>query len=267
MAGGMSLQRVRRRSGEARAVTGRNFRALGYKHWIGFAAGFLEPLLYLFAFHVGVARLVGDLTLPDGRSVPYAVFVAPGMLGASVMNGVLVESNFNFYRKMRVTRLYDSVLSTSMDPMSLALGELYWAVIRGSIYSMAFLVIMVGMDYTTAGLALLAFPASLLIAFSFGAIGLALSTLVRSWRNFEIIATAQFALFLFSGTFVPVEAYPAFWRSLAQLSPLYHAVGLLRSITTAAFGLHTALNVVVLIGALVVGLRLTSTRLTRVLRR
>jgi lipooligosaccharide transport system permease protein len=150
------------------------------------------------------------------------------------MSGALAETTFNFFGKMKFMKLYDGVLATPVRPMEVALGELMWAMVRGSLYSAAFLVIMVVMGLTSAGWALLAFPASLLVGLSFGGLGMMLSTFLTSWQDFDVMGTVQFALFLFSGTFAPVSSYPEAVRLLIEATPLYHAVELIRGLTTGS---------------------------------
>ncbi len=220
-----------RRSG---SVTRRNLAALRSAYWIVVISGFFEPLLYLFSIGIGVGRLVGTLPLPDGRLVPYAQFVAPAMLASSAMTGALAESTFNFFGKMRYVRLYDGILATPVRPMEVAIGELLWAMARGALYSAAFLGVMVAMGLTKPLWALAAFPATLLVGFAFGGLGMALSTFMRSWQDFDVMGTIQFALFLFSGTFAPVGSYPAGLRALIEATPLYHGVELIRGITTGS---------------------------------
>src|SRR3954453_9088510 len=89
------------------AVAERNVATLRSAYWFVMATGFLEPVLYLFSIGVGVGALVGDLTLPDGRVVTYATFVAPAMLASSAMTGALAETTFNFFGKMKFQRLYE----------------------------------------------------------------------------------------------------------------------------------------------------------------
>lgn len=245
----------------AGSVAHRNVAALRSAYWLVVVSGFFEPLLYLFSIGVGVGALVGDVTLPGGEVVAYPAFVAPSMLAASAMSGALSESTFNFFAKMKYMRLYDAVLATPVRPMEVAFGELLWAMARGALYSAAFLAIMVAMGLTTAGWALVALPASLLVGFSFGGLGMALSTYMRSWQDFDLMATVQFALFLFSGTFVPVADYPTVLALLVQATPLYHAVELIRGLTTgtAQWGLlgHVAyLAVMTAFGVAVAGRRM-----------
>ena len=247
------------------SVAERNVTALRSAYWIVLISGFIEPVLYLLSIGVGVGALVGDLTLPDGQVVSYASFVAPAMLAASAMNGALAETTFNFFGKMKYMKLYDAMLATPVRPFEIALGELGWAMIRGAVYSGAFLVVMVVMDLISEGRALAAFPATVLIGFAFGAVGMALSTFMRSWQNFDLMFAAQFALFLFSGTFMPVEAYPAAVRWLVEVSPLYQSVSLVRGISMGVFGWAQIGNILYLSLAFVVGLAVAARRMGRLL--
>ncbi len=239
----------------------RNVATLRSAYWVVMATGFLEPIFYLLSIGVGVGALVGDLTLADGRVVEYAAFVAPAMLASSAMTGALSETTFNFFGKMKFMKLYDGILATPVRPMEIALGELAWAMIRGAIYSAAFLVVMLVMGLTSPGPAAVAFAASVLVGFAFGAVGMALSTFMRSWQDFDLVVAVQFALFLFSGTFVPAEAYPSVLRWIVEVTPLYRAVDLIRGITTGGWGGLQVLDVFYLVALFAVGVVVASRRM------
>ncbi|WP_229072193.1 ABC transporter permease [Actinoplanes sp. DH11] len=258
----LSFEGMGRRSA---SVAERNVAALGSAYWLVMLGGFLEPVLYLFSIGVGVGKLIGDITLPGGEVVDYATFVAPAMLAASAMSGALSETTFNFFGKMKFMRLYDGMLATPVRPIEIALGELGWAMIRGNIYSAAFLVIMVAMDLTTPARALAAFPATVLVGFAFGAAGMATATLIRSWQDFDLIGSAQFALFLFSGTFVPATAYPEVVRWLVEVTPLYRSVDLVRGITTGTVGWIQVVDVLYLLVLTALGLTVAGRRMGRLL--
>lgn len=246
------------------SVAERNVTALRSLYWLVLVSGFLEPLLYLLAIGVGVGSLIGALTLPDGRVVEYATFVAPAMLASSAMNGALAEA-FNFFGRMKYQKLYDAVLATPVRPFEIALGELCWAMVRGTLYSAAFLAVMVAMGLTTAARAFAAFPAAVLAGFAFGALGMAMATFMRSWQDFDLMGSVQFALFLFSGTFVPAESYPAILRWLVEATPLYRSVDLMRGIALGSTGWVQALDVAYLIGMAVFGLWLAGRRMEQLL--
>lgn len=253
----------------AGAVTERNitaFRAGGTYWWL-VLSGFAEPLLYLFAIGWGVGALVGDMSLPDGRTVPYLTFLAPALLAAAAMNGAIAESTMNFFAKMKFAKLYDSVLNTPVTPVEIAFGELGWAMMRGSMYSGAFLVLMAVMDLTSPLLALLAFPAALLVGFAFGGLGLALATIMRTWQDFDYMGIVQFALFLFSGTFVPVSSYPVVLQVVVQLTPLYHGVALIRGIVLDELSWGLWWSVLYLVVVTLGGLTIAARRMRKLLRK
>ncbi|WBB66985.1 ABC transporter permease [Micromonospora sp. WMMD812] len=249
------------------SVAERNVAALKSVYWLLLVSGFVEPLLYLLSIGVGVGALVGDLTLPGGEVVTYAAFVAPAMLASSAMTGALAETTFNFFGKMKYMKLYDGVIATPVQPFEIALGELGWAMLRGSAYSAAFLVVMAAMDLTTVGRAVTAFPAAVLVGFAFGALGMALSTFMRSWQDFDLMGSAQFTLFLFSGTFVPAEAYPVVLRWVVEVTPLYRSVHLIRGVSLGTAGWAWLLDVLYLVAVMALGLLVASRRMGRLLYR
>jgi lipooligosaccharide transport system permease protein len=259
------LLAVRDSGRRAESVVNRNVATLSSAYWIVVVGGFAEPVLYLFSIGLGVGKLIGDLPLPDGRTVPYAQFVAPAMLASSAMAGALSETTFNFFGKMKFMRLYDGWLATPIRPMEVALGELAWAMLRGSVYAAAFLVLMASLDLTSWPRAAAAFPAAVLVGFAFGGLGMAVSTYLRSWQEFDLITAVQFALFLFSGTFVPATAYPAVVRWVIEATPLYRSVDLIRGISTGGVGWVQAVDVVYLLVVLAAGLWMAGRRMERLL--
>ncbi|MFI7663314.1 ABC transporter permease [Micromonospora parva] len=247
------------------SVLGRNVAALKSVYWLLLLSGFVEPLLYLLSIGVGVGALVGDLPLPDGRLVSYAEFVAPAMLAASAMTGALAETTFNFFGKMKYMKLYDGMIATPVRPFEIAVGELGWAMLRGGAYSAAFLGVMVALGLTSVARALTAFPAAVLVGFAFGALGMTIATLMRSWQDFDLMGSAQFTLFLFSGTFVPAQAYPTVLHWLVEITPLYRSVHLIRGVTLGSGGWLWLLDVLYLLAMVVLGLLVASRRMARLL--
>jgi lipooligosaccharide transport system permease protein len=249
------------------SVAERNVAALKSAYWLVLLSGFLEPLLYLLSIGVGVGALVGTLTLPSGQVIGYAAFVAPAMLASSAMTGALSETTFNFFGKMKFMKLYDGMLATPVRPMEIALGELGWAMVRGSLYSAAFLVVMVVMRLTSVAHALAAFPATILVGFAFGALGMTLSTFMRTWQDFDLMFSVQFTLFLFSGTFIPAEAYPSILRRVVEVTPLYRSVHLIRGITTGTLGWSQLVDLGYLVAVAALGLTVAGRRMERLLCR
>lgn len=234
-----------------------------YRHaWLPFITGFLEPVLYLFSIGVGLGGLIGRI---DG--VDYASYVAPAMLASSAMNGAVFDSTFGVYFKLRFTKLYDAVLATPLRPRDIAVGEISWALIRGLIYAAAFLVVMTIAGYVHSAQAILALPAATLIGFSFASVAMAATTYMTSWQDFDYITLATLPLFLFSATFYPLSTYPPALRIVAQLSPLYHGVALIRGCTLGTTGVSALAHTGYLLVLGLAGVAMTTRRLDRLLLR
>ena len=239
-----------------------------YRHaWMVLLSGAVEPLFYLFAIGIGVGGLVGDVSTGAMDDVPYAVFVAPALLAASAMNGAIYESTFNIFFKLRYAKTYDAMLTTPMEPRDIALGEIVWCQLRGLLYAVGFIAVMLalGLAPSLTG-ALLAVPAAVLIGFAFGAVGTAAATLIRSWQDMDLVQFVTLPLFLFSATFFPLEVYPAALRPLVQLSPLYHGVELLRSLTLGGVDAGVLVNIGYLVVMTAVGMVAAGRRIERLLR-
>jgi lipooligosaccharide transport system permease protein len=187
------------------------------------------------------------------------------MLASSAMTGALSETTFNFFGKMKFMKLYDGILATPVRPIEIALGELAWAMLRGNIYAAAFLVVMVVMGLTPASLAVVAFGATMLVGFAFGGAGMALSTFMRSWQDFDLMVSAQYALFLFSGTFVPAQAYPSVLRWVVEVTPLYRSVDLVRGVTTGSWSWIQLVDVAYLLALFALGLAVAGRRMGKLL--
>jgi lipooligosaccharide transport system permease protein len=236
------------------------------RSWKMFVTGFLEPLFYLLSIGVGVGKLVHAFQI-NGHSIPYAEFVAPGMLAASAFNGSLIDSTFNVFFKLRYEKLYDQMLVTPLRTTDIALGEILWSQLRGACYSAAFLLIMWALGLVHSWWAVLALPATLLIGFAFAAVCMGLTTWMTTWQDFDKITLVQLPLFLFSGTFFPVTAFHGVLRWVVECTPLYRGVVLCRELTTGALSWASAVSVVYLVvmgllGLLVVRRRLDSLLLT-----
>jgi lipooligosaccharide transport system permease protein len=242
----------------------RNARA--YRHlWILLVTGILEPLFYLLSVRVGLGHLVGTVTGPDGQPVSYTEFVAPALLATSAMNGAVYDSTFNVFHKLKYAKVYDAALSTPLGPMDVALGEVTWALIRGLMYAVLFLVVLAAMGLATTPWLILALPASLLVSFAFAGIGMAATTYMRSWKDFDFIILATLPMFLFSTTFFPLSVYPRALQIVVECTPLYQAVDLLRGLAFGAPGPALLSNVAYLAILGLAGLYVAGRRIRRLL--
>jgi lipooligosaccharide transport system permease protein len=245
-----------------RAVVERNLRA-SKRFWLILLSGFAEPLFYLFGIGVGLGQLVGEVTA-SGVEVTYAQFVAPALLATSAMNGAVQEAT-NVFFKFRYAKTYHAMLATPLGPLDVVLGEVLWSQIRALLYSAVFLAVVAVLGFVPSPLGLLALPAALLVGFAFAAAGVAMATFMRSYLDFDLVQLVSLPLFLFSATFFPLDVYPAALRPLVQLSPLYHAVALVRSLTLGVLEPELLGHVAFLAALGVLGLVTARRRLGRLL--
>jgi lipooligosaccharide transport system permease protein len=215
----------------ARRLVQRNL--LVYRHgWIIIVSGFFEPLFYLLGIGFGLGSLTNGLQLADGRAISYQAFVAPGLLAMSTMNGAIAESIFNVFFKLNFARTYDGILATPLGIREIAIGELVWSLMRGGMYVIAFLGVMLALGLVLSPWAVLVIPAAILLGAAFSAAGLATTAYLRTVQDFDLpMGLVVMPMFLFSGTFFPVSFYPAPLQWLMEATPLFHGTTLLRGLT------------------------------------
>ncbi len=245
-------------------MTERNI--VGYaRAWPILLTGLVEPFLYLLSIGLGVGALVGDVAYA-GRAIPYETFVASGMLATAAMNGAVFDTTFNFFIRLKYAKLYDAVLATPLEPRDVALGEVTWALLRGTFYSAAFLVTMAAFGLTESWWALAALPVTVLIGAAFASIGLACATYLRSFLDFDFVNLAITPMFLFSATFFPLTQYPDGVAAVVRWTPLYQGVALCRSLTTGEVSIGLLGHVAYLLVMVVVGVVVAGRRIDALLR-
>lgn len=235
-----------------------------WRLWYMFVSGFFEPLFYLLSIGVGVGDLVGGVTV-DGRTIPYESFVAPGMMASAAMNGAIFDSTFAVFLKLKYMKLYDAIVATPLTTQQIATGELLWSMFRCGSYAAAFLVTAALLGFVESWWGVLAVPAALLIGFAFSAAGIALTSFMRGWRDFDFINLALIPLFLFSATFYPLDVYPRALELVVQVSPLYHGVELIRAAMIGDLSWSLLAHVAYLVAVGVLGIVVAGRRLERLL--
>ena len=240
--------------------------ARAYRHvWLVFVSGLAEPLFYLLSLGVGLGQLVGTVTGPSGHQVSYTAFVGPALLATSSMNGAIYDSTFGVFFLIKYAKIYDAILATPMRASDVALGQIGWALIRGSLYAFAFMLVMLGMGLLKSGWAVLALPAAILTGFAFAATGMAATTFMRSWQDFEFVMLVSVPMFLFSTTFYPLSVYPRALQVVVECTPLYQAVALIRGLTLGVAGPALLVPVAYLALMGVAGLLIAGRRISRLL--
>jgi lipooligosaccharide transport system permease protein len=224
---------------------------LVYRHqWIIIFSGVFEPIFYLIAIGLGIGGIVGDVPpqYTDGHQISYLAFVAPALLATAAMNGAVFETIFNVFFKLNYAKTYEGVLATPMGITEIALGEMLWALFRAALYAVAMFVIMLVFGLILSPWGVLIIPAALLVAAAFAAAGLAGTSFLRTVNDFDVpMGLIVMPMFLFSGTFFPTDIYPVPVQVFLQLTPLYHAISLIRGLSTGLISLAQAWDFVYLL--------------------
>jgi lipooligosaccharide transport system permease protein len=174
--------------------------------------------------------------------------VAPALLAQSSMNGAIAETIFNVFFKLNFARTYDGILATPIGIREIAIGEMTWALIRGTLYCIAFLGVMLALGLVLSPWALLIVPTTILLGAAFSSAGLATSAYLRTVQDFDLpFGLIVMPMFLFSGTFFPIDVYPLPIQWFMELTPLYHGVVLLRSLAIGTIEARLLLDAAYLI--------------------
>jgi lipooligosaccharide transport system permease protein len=253
-------------SGRSRAIMERAYIAFKSSTWMIVISGFVEPVLFLLSFGYGLKDLVGDITVA-GQPVGYVAFIAPALLATSAMNGAIYDSTMNVYFKLKHDRLYHGMLATSLGPMDVALGEISWALLRGLSYSIGFMAIVAPLGLIPSMWGILAIPAAVLIAFGFASFGMAVTSYMKSYQQLEVVNVVLLPMFLFSGSFYPLDVFPEWLQTIIRIFPLAHAIDLVRGLTLGNISWALAGHAMYFVVMIVIGLFFTTRRLNALFMR
>jgi lipooligosaccharide transport system permease protein len=248
-------------SGRAMTMIERSLYAAKSSNWLIIISGFVEPVLYLMAFGFGIGQLIGDIQDGSGNPVSYAAYIAPALLATSAMNGALYDATWNVFFKMHFSKVYQVMLSSSLGPMDVALGEISWALIRGATYSVGFMAIAWPLGLVTSAWGLLAIPAATLIAFGFASIGMAITSYMKNFQQMNWVNFFLLPMFLFSGTFFPVSVYPEWIQVIVKALPLWQGVDLVRSLMLGIIDISVLGHIAYFVVMIALGLSFTTVRL------
>jgi lipooligosaccharide transport system permease protein len=242
--------------------------AMVYRHsWIVIVSGFFEPLFYLLGIGYGLGTFVQSVEIRPGFEIPYAAFVAPGLLGMACMNGAIAETIFNVFFRLNYERIYEGMMATPLGIRDIAIGELIWSLFRGTLYAAAFVVVMFVMGLVYSPWVLLVVPGAILLGAAFSAAGLAATSFMRTVQDFDLpMGLVVMPMFLFGGVFFPISIYDTVSpvaRFVVEALPLYRGVHLFRGLSTGTVELTMLFDVAYLLAFTAVGLWIAMTQMER----
>jgi lipooligosaccharide transport system permease protein len=220
-------------------------------------SSFLSPVLFLTAMGIGLGGYVDRSGTAALGGLTYLQFLAPGLLAATVMQAAAFEATFPIIGGLNWQRTFHAMYATPLSPRDIALGNLAWIAIRLAMIATVFTVVIVLFGAAHSPLVVLGIPVSVLTGMAFAAPIAAFSATQRTPNRFNyIFRFIVMPLFLFSGTFFPIETLPGYLQSLAWLSPLWHGVDLSRALMLGTIGeapLLAAIHVAILVAIATIG--------------
>ncbi len=217
-------------------------------------SAFVTPVLFLAALGLGLGGLVDE---GGGRvaGLPYLVFVTPGLLAATAMQTAAGDALWPVLVGAKWARTFHAMVATPLRPSDVYTGLMAWTALRTTLSATMFVVVGAALGGVPSAWGLLAVPAAVLCGSAFFAPLAAYSATQHTEVAFPLIMRlGVMPLFLFSGTFFPVDQLPGWAQPVALASPLWHGVELARSATTGTFdGSGAVGHVLVLVGVLALG--------------
>lgn len=236
--------------------------------WRGSAfTALVQPLLFLLAMGIGLGGLVDEGAGTNTVQLDYLEFVAPGLLAASALLAVAGEALWGVMGGVKWMGQFKGMVATPMTPGDVYGGLVLSAGVRAGAAAVAFLAVAAVLGGVPSLWAPLAVVAAVLLAMAaMGGLS-AYSVRREDDRTFPLIMRlGVIPMFLFSGTFFPVDQLPEVVQPLAVISPLWHGVEVARDATTGAVDgwtvLHAGVLVVLVAVAVPFGVRGFERRLT-----
>lgn len=193
---------------------------------------FASPLLYLVALGFGLGSLVDRGSSSGLGGVPYVQFIAPGVLVATAMQTGVFDASYPVLGAIKWQRQYHAMLATPIGVRDIVAGNLIAIVLRSLLSAVVFLAVAAAVGAVPSWAGLLTLPVVVLVTLAYAGPMFAISARAETDTTFTLVFRLGLVpMFLFSGTFFPVEQLPGWLHPVAYVVPLWHASSLARAAT------------------------------------
>ncbi len=212
------------------------------------ALNFVEPVMYLVAMGFGLGGYISEI---NGK--PYINFIAPGIIASSSMFATVYECTYGTYVRIFFQKTFDAILATPVNIDDLIAGEIIWGATKSTLYGIIIIGTISAFHLVDSFFVLLIIPVVFLSGLVFAEISLICVALVPGIDSLNYFYTLFLTpMFLFSGIFFPLDAFPVFVGKIAYFTPLFHLTNICRALSAgnpagAVEGIVWILVVVVLL--------------------
>jgi lipooligosaccharide transport system permease protein len=213
----------------------RNFSVYQQNWKISFIPPLLEPLFYLLAFGVGLSALVGDIQYKE-TEISYVQFIAPALIAINIMYNAFFENTYGSFVRMYYQKTFDAMMATPLSLEEIITGEIIWGATKSVIATAIMMAVISFFGLIRYPQGLLIIPLALIGGIAFGSVGMFITGITTHIELFNLpIFLFITPMFLFSGTFFPIENLPRWAQHLADFLPLTQLVKLTRSLSFGLF--------------------------------
>jgi lipooligosaccharide transport system permease protein len=209
---------------------------------------FVAPVLFVASLGIGLGTFVDRSGSAVLAGVPYAAFVGPALLMTQAMQAALFENSYPLMGKIEWRRTYAGILATPTTVGQLFAGEVLWLTIRIGVGAVGFFAALVAFGLVRSPSGFLAVPVAILTGLAFALPMYAFTATQKTDSAFSLVFRfIQIPLFLFAGTFFPVERLPGFAQPIAWFTPIANGVAVGRAATLGTLDPSALLHVAVLV--------------------
>ena len=212
------------------------YRLRNMSKWLGaiVAFGLGNPVLYLLSVGIGIGALVD--TNSGGNNplgVPYLTFLAPALLATAAIQAAMDETTFPTMQGFIWDKSFFSMISTQLMGRDIVGGIMIASSVRCILNTVIYEAVLLAFGAITIESVFVLTFSAIFAGISFAAVMLAVTSFVKQDDGFFAIV-GRFIIapmFMFSGTFYPLEGLPIYLQWIGWISPVWHATNLGRNLS------------------------------------
>ncbi|HET9349330.1 MAG TPA: ABC transporter permease [Arthrobacter sp.] len=196
--------------------------------WTIVMSGVGQPVAYLFAMGVGLATLVDTNSEAAFGGVSYLTFIAPALLISAAVMTAANEFTFPVMDGFKWRRVYYGPHASPLTPEQIALGQVIAVTVRFLVQSAIYFVVVALFGAAPSGWGWVSILVACLAGLAFGLPLMAYAASIKNDKG-QFAMVMRFIvmpLFLFSGTFFPLDTLPLAVRWIGWISPIWHGTEL-----------------------------------------
>jgi len=207
------------------------YRLSSMSKWMGaiISFGLGNPIIYLVSIGLGIGALVDVNTGGQGiDGVSYIQFVAPALLATAAINALQDEVTFPTLQGFVWDKMFYAMYNTPISSRQITNGVMIAATTRGIFTVLLYEIVLLLFQAIPLESFLPLFISAISAAIAFGAAMLAVTVRIENDDAlFAIIGRFIVApMFLFSGTFYPLDQMPIYLQWIGWISPMWHSTQL-----------------------------------------